>query len=319
MKIYYNVLGLSLALGGGLHSAALPLWGGESQSLDVGSSRATVTVGGDGDLRIYQLKTTMTLRENNPPGKLVTFAETPDHPTIRTGNFLFDGLYAMAISEALANSVPEISDAAYADGTPMKIDAFQTGELWKYVWTRDLSYSVNLALAGFDPQRSADSLLFKTSTLKASVVGGLANQIIQDTGSGGSYPVSSDRIVWALGASETMKYLAPTERDDFLQKAYPILRDTIEQDRRVTYDPADGLYRGEQSFPRLARADLPRLDEGQRDGHRDVEGAFGQRGQLFSAEDDRRVRGANEGARATGALCGVGAGAEGRDQRALLR
>ena len=248
MKIYYNVLGLSLALGGSLSPTTSPLWAEETQSLDVGSPRATITAAGDDGLRTYELKTTMTLRDNNPLGKLVTFAETPNHPTLRTGNFLFDGLYAMAISEALANSVAEISDASYANGAPMKIDAFQTGELWKYVWTRDLSYSVNLALAGFDPQRSVNSLLFKTSVLKSSVAGGLGNQIIQDTGSGGSYPVSSDRVVWALGADETLKYLAPAEREDFLGKAYPILCDTIEQDRRLVFDPADGLYRGEQSF-----------------------------------------------------------------------
>ena len=202
----------------------------------------------DGDRRTYTLSTKIPLRYPALPGNRITFAETTEHAKIRTGNLLFDGLYAMAVSEALANSVSEISDSAYDNGVPVKIDAFQTGEFWKYVWTRDLSYSVYLALADFDPPRSVHSLLFKTSTLKPSVKGGLANQIIQDTGSGGSYPVSTDRIVWALGASETLKHLPEPERQAFLEKIYPILHDTIEQDRVLVFDARDGLYRGEQSF-----------------------------------------------------------------------
>jgi hypothetical protein len=54
--------------------------------------------------------------------------------------------------------------------------------------------------------------------------------------------------VWALGANETLKYLPEPDRQVFLNQVYPILCDTIEQDRRLVYDPQDGLYRGEQSF-----------------------------------------------------------------------
>ena len=248
MKLFYRVLGLASVLGGGISLAENPSGVGDGQSIDTGNAQATITVESEGDLRTYELSTTMKLRDNKPPAKRIKFSEDPSRASIRTGNTLFDGLYAMAVSEAVANSVSQISDGSYAKGAPLKIEAFQTGELWKYVWTRDLSYSVNLALAGFDPQRSVNSLLFKTSVLKDSVKGGRGNQIIQDTGSGGSYPVSSDRVVWAMGADETLKYLAPAERRDFLQKIYPILCDTIEQDRRLTFDSSDGLYRGEQSF-----------------------------------------------------------------------
>ena len=80
------------------------------------------------------------------------------------------------------------------------------------------------------------------------MTGGFTNQIIQDTGSGGSYPVSSDRVVWALGASRLMKFLSAAEQQEVLKQVYPILHDTLEQDRRLIYDPEDGLYRGEQSF-----------------------------------------------------------------------
>ena len=44
--------------------------------------------------------------------------------------------------------------------------------------------------------------------------------IIQDTGSGGSYPVSTDRVVWALGAYETPKHLPSNEQINFLKTIY---------------------------------------------------------------------------------------------------
>ncbi|HUJ09092.1 MAG TPA: amylo-alpha-1,6-glucosidase [Verrucomicrobiae bacterium] len=201
-----------------------------------------------GKLRAYELSSNAQLRDNRPPDKRISFSEEADHARIRTGNLMFDGLYALAVSEALQNSVSQIKDGAYGHGQPIQLEAFQTGEFWTYVWTRDLSYSTYLALAGFDPQRAIHSLLFKTSLLKPSVSGGFTNQVVQDTGSGGSYPVSSDRIVWILGASEVLKYLPEPEQKSFLEKVWPILHDTLEQDRRVVFDPEDGLYRGEQSF-----------------------------------------------------------------------
>lgn len=220
----------------------------ESAVLTDGKTTATMVVKGTGDLRAYELTCNADMRDNRPPDKRITYAEAAHHARLRTGNVMFDGLYAMAVHEALQNSVTQINDNAYGKGAPIQLKAFQTGELWTYVWTRDLAYSVNLALGGFDPQRAVNSLLFKTSVLKPSVVGGFTNQIIQDTGSGGSYPVSTDRIVWALGASETLKYLDGAEREHFLNQVWPILRDTIEQDRRLVFDPKNGLYRGEQSF-----------------------------------------------------------------------
>ena len=213
-----------------------------------GRTTATMSVSNEEPLRSYELTTDAPLRENRPAEKRIAFSEAPDHAVVRSGNIMFDGLYAMAVHEAVQNSVSEIKDNAYNNGSPIQLEAFQTGEFWTYVWTRDLSYSVYLALAQFDPQRAVNSLLFKTSVLKATVNGTNRNQIIQDTGSGGSYPVSSDRIVWALGADATLKYLPAEAQNRFLLQVYPILHDTIEQDRRLVFDPKDELYRGEQSF-----------------------------------------------------------------------
>jgi len=210
--------------------------------------RASITLTRDGENRAYQLRSEVPLRDKKPADKQASISEKNGQPSLRSGNLLFDGLYALAVQEALQNSVSEIKDFAYNNNQPFRLDAFQTGELWTYVWTRDLCYAVDLGLAGFDANRTVSSLLFKSSDTKAWAPGGFRHQAIQDTGSGGSWPVSSDRVVWALGADAALRALPEADRDEFLGKAYQILHDTIEQDRRVIFDPADGLYRGEQSF-----------------------------------------------------------------------
>jgi hypothetical protein len=65
---------------------------------------------------------------------------------------------------------------------------------------------------------------------------------MQDTGSGGSWPISTDRVVWFLGASHLLGDRA------FADTVYRTLTDTLAQDRRYVFDPRIGLYRGETSF-----------------------------------------------------------------------
>ena len=89
------------------------------------------------------------------------------------------------ISDALYNlSVEEMTNLIEADGT------WRTGELWGGVWTRDISYSMTLSMAYMRPDISKNSLMRKVRD----------GRIIQDTGTGGSYPVSTDRIVWSIAA-----------------------------------------------------------------------------------------------------------------------
>jgi len=257
-KITPPIACLCLALSWG----AAPLPGQAADSLVEGTNRASLTLTQDGQYRTYELATTSELRDHKPADQRLTFFEAPGHATLRSGNLLFDGLYAMAIKEARQNSVSQISDGAYGNGAPVHLEAYQTGEFWTYVWTRDLAYSTYLSLARFDPARAVNSLLFKSGALKASVTGGSTNEIIQDTGSGGSYPVSSDRIVWSLGASEALKYLSGADRQAFLEQTYSILHGTIEHDRRVIFDPSDGLYRGEESFLDWREQTYPRWVSG---------------------------------------------------------
>lgn len=213
-----------------------------------GRCTASVQVSGSDGNQTYTLKTTAPLRDNVPADKTRTFSERPDGPQVRSGSDLFDALYAMALDDARLNAVDQIRDGSFEVRESMNRPYFQTGEKWTYVWTRDISYSVDLGLASLDPLRSMNSLLFKTTRLKPGLPGEYARQVVQDTGSGGSYPVSTDRAVWAFGAEELLKYLDGSERERFVDDAWQILHDTIEHDRRLIFDPADGLYRGEQSF-----------------------------------------------------------------------
>lgn len=196
--------------------------------------------------RGYSLTST-AVRRDDVPGSPRYVEERPGAPTLRSGHDLFDALYALALEEVRENAVDEISDGAFASGSPIACPpggCFETGRKWTYVWTRDTSYAVDLGLATLDPIRAKNSLEFK---LSAPRTGG-AEQIIQDTGTGGSYPVSSDRVVWALGAAAVLPQLEDAERAALAARSYAAVRATIEHDRGVVHDAADGLYLGEQSF-----------------------------------------------------------------------
>lgn len=197
--------------------------------------------------RSYELRSSQKLRDDQPSDGVLQFSENPADPHI-TGNNLFDAVHALACREARLNAVDSIRDGAYQNGRPIPLNAYQTGERWTYVWTRDLSYATDLGLAAMDPRRTRDSLFFKTSGLKPGITGGAAQQIVQDTGSGGSWPVSSDRVIWALGVRETLKFLPEPQRGQTARAGFEILDGTLRQDEQILRDPADGLFRGEQSF-----------------------------------------------------------------------
>ncbi len=211
--------------------------------------------------RAYELRTDRPLRDEFPPDGRIHIAEPEAGPRCRSGSMRFDALYAMAVQEARQNAVSRVSDADYAHGKDFEADVYQTGEKWHFVWTRDLAYALHLGLALYDPERALRSLRFKASDVKACVEGGFRHQIVQDTGSGGSYPVSTDRVVWALGAHQTLCCLEPARRPAWRAEVFPILRDTIEQDRRLIFDGEDGLYRGEQSFLDWREQTYPRWTE----------------------------------------------------------
>jgi len=134
---------------------------------------------------------------------------------------MMDALYNMAIEE--------MENAIEPDST------FRTGKEWAGVWTRDISYSIILSMATLQPKVAEHSLLRKVKN----------NRVIQDTGTGGSWPVSSDRMIWAVAAWEVYK---TTGDQNWLAKAYQIIKNSIEDDLKNVYDPETGLVKGESSF-----------------------------------------------------------------------
>lgn len=127
-------------------------------------------------------------------------------------------------------SLQESVEAIEPDNT------FRTGVFWGGVWTRDVSYSILHALAQLHPEISKTSLLAKINA---------NNRIVQDTGTGGAWPCSTDRTTWILAAWEVYKV---TGEKAWLDRIYPVIRNTVEDDRVVAYDPTTKLMRGETSF-----------------------------------------------------------------------
>jgi hypothetical protein len=159
-----------------------------------------------------------------------------------------DALYALTLDEVREAGVDAISDGAFDGGAPLSCGpagCFETGELWTWVWTRDTAYAIDLGLGAHDAAR-ARQLPRVQAVERKSDDGDL--QVVQDTGSGGSWPVSSDRVVWALGARRLLGELPGRGPRRLRHRARQALSNTIEQDRVVVFDPAFGLYRGEQSF-----------------------------------------------------------------------
>lgn len=141
-------------------------------------------------------------------------------PTYKSDQPIVDALFNMSLEEAMMN--------IESDST------LRTGAKWSGVWTRDVSYSILLAFAYHEPEVAKISLLKKVSR----------DRIIQDTGSGGAYPVSSDRTTWSLAAWEI--YKATGDRE-WLKRAFTIIKNTLNDDYQ-NLKSATGLYRGESSF-----------------------------------------------------------------------
>ncbi len=136
-----------------------------------------------------------------------------------------------SIANAIYNmSMEEMIKAVEPDST------FRTGKEWAGVWTRDISYSIILSMAHLQPRVAMNSLLKKVNAKR---------KIIQDTGTGGAYPVSSDRMIWAVAAWEVYKV---TGDEAWLKNAYEIISNSIEDDLLNVYDATSGLVKGESSF-----------------------------------------------------------------------
>jgi hypothetical protein len=133
---------------------------------------------------------------------------------------MVDALFNMAMQESVLAVEPD--------------STFRTGAEWGGVWTRDISYSIYLALAYLNPEVAKISLMKKVNR----------KRIIQDTGSGGSWPVSSDRVVWALAVWEVYKV---TGEREWLEECFEIIQNSAADDY-LTLRSETCMYKGESSF-----------------------------------------------------------------------
>ena len=153
------------------------------------------------------------------------------YPVVIGGNPLMDAAYNMALDEMVNAVEPDTT--------------LRTGKEWAGVWTRDVSYSIILSMAALQPEASMISLLKKINP---------EGQIIQDTGSGGAWPVSTDRMIWTVAAWEIYKV---TGSKEWLEKVFPIVENSIGKDAR-TIISENGLVKGETSFIDWREQSYPR-------------------------------------------------------------
>ncbi len=140
---------------------------------------------------------------------------SPDAP-------ILEALTNMALEEAILN--------IRHDG------AFSAGKEWSGVWTRDVSYAAQLSLAYLFPENVKTSLRAKLSP---------EGRIIQDTGTGGAWPISSDRHTWTLAAWEV--FLATGDQAWLDEIRGPVIQ-ALREDLLWNRDPVSGMLLGETSF-----------------------------------------------------------------------
>lgn len=127
-------------------------------------------------------------------------------------------------------SLEELAQLTREDG------AIVAGERWPDVWTRDLAWGAILAFAPLAPDQVRTSLMMKVDA---------NGRIIQDTGTGGSWPVSTDRMAWAVAAWELYEV---TGDRDWLRQSFDVIRRSAQSDLHAAFDDESGLVFGESSF-----------------------------------------------------------------------
>lgn len=176
----------------------------------------------DGD-HIYEVVLTLNSKEDKRRVRpqWTRSLDINAYPQHRSSYPVVDALYNMSLEEMIK--------AVEKDST------LRTGKEWAGVWTRDVSYSIILSMAILQPKSAQYSLMRKVKN----------GMIVQDTGTGGAYPVSTDRMIWAVAAWEVYKV---TGERRWLETVYPIIRKSIESDLRNALDQGTGLMKGESSF-----------------------------------------------------------------------
>lgn len=152
--------------------------------------------------------------------RCVELPEPPPHTVGYRSNLpLLTGMYRLAMHELYSGITPE--------------GLLTAGAAWSSVWTRDIAYAAALGTDIAAPAATRRSL-------ESRVRDGI---ILQDTGTGGGWPISTDRVVWAMGA---WAYYQSSGDREWLSFSIDTLRNTLAQDAAVLR--CTPLVPGETSF-----------------------------------------------------------------------
>ena len=143
-------------------------------------------------------------------------------PGYRSNIPLLTAMYNLAAHELHENITPQ--------------GLLSAGAAWGRVWTRDIAYAAALGANLAAPAATRRSLAACISP---------DGTIRQDTGTGGSWPISTDRVAWALGA---WAYYESTGDAEWLNLSIQALIRTLRQDAAVLSPAAAPLIPGETSF-----------------------------------------------------------------------
>ncbi len=144
------------------------------------------------------------------------------YPVLETPYLIEETAYNIGVDESV--------NAVEHDGT------LRTGTEWGGVWTRDVSYSIIHSMSFIQTEAAKTSLMCKVNS---------KGEIVQDTGTGGAWPCSTDREIWVGAAWEIYKVTGDME---WLKTVYPIAKKSLEVDMRTVFEPETNLVRGESSF-----------------------------------------------------------------------
>ncbi|MDE6416291.1 MAG: hypothetical protein K2K68_04605 [Duncaniella sp.] len=144
------------------------------------------------------------------------------YPRLSASSRLMEAVYNMGLDEMINAVEPDTT--------------LRTGKEWAGVWTRDVSYSILLSMAYMQPEASMISLMKKVDPL---------GRVIQDTGSGGAWPVSTDREIWCIAAWEVYKVTGDRKWLEFI---YPVMLRSLSTDAATVVSEKTGLVKGETSF-----------------------------------------------------------------------
>lgn len=173
---------------------------------------------------IYELTITFDPNRDDPSDRQWELeSDIASHPKFESPEApILEALTNLAMEEALLN--------IREDG------AFSAGKEWQGIWTRDFAYASHLSLAYLFPENVKKSLEAKLTADK---------RIIQDTGTGGSWPISVDRHIWTIAAWE---YFLATGDMEWLETIRGPVVTSLKEDILWNRDPVSGMLQGETSF-----------------------------------------------------------------------